>query len=419
MLEALVDEKPIRGVLCGSFSILLSAVIALAPVQAAGAAANSALGDSDIGEFYRIDDVAKKEPGVLLRQEPLEEHQSLNRAGKNVRLLYTSTEGLFGEPTVAVSGALFLPEGTAPKGGWPLLGWAHGTVGIADVCAPSWNGRQSRDVTYLNYWLANGYAIVASDYQGLGTQGTHPYLAARPVAYSNLDIIRAVQKAGFPISDSVVMIGQSQGAQAALSTVGNAPDYAPELDIRGAVATGAPYFSAEGIAAILATRPTNVVDPMLGYNFLALSMLSLIDQEFTLEDYVSDDVLPVAMAVDDTCYAEMKQLVKKKQVTYNKAFKQSPTEPLQKAFKRMEYPSLSVTAPVFMGIGGKDINTPPRMQQALVRDFCAAGSKIEAHYYHTGTHGSIVNGSTEDSSLFVAAAFSGEDIKGNCHNLPF
>ena len=65
MLEALVDEKPIRGVLCGSFSILLSAVIALAPVQAAGAAANSALGDSDIGEFYRIDDVAKKEPGVL------------------------------------------------------------------------------------------------------------------------------------------------------------------------------------------------------------------------------------------------------------------------------------------------------------------------------------------------------------------
>jgi hypothetical protein len=76
MLEALVDEKPIRGVLCGSFSILLSAVIALAPVQAAGAAANSALGDSDIGEFYRIDDVAKKEPGVLLRQEPLEEHQS-------------------------------------------------------------------------------------------------------------------------------------------------------------------------------------------------------------------------------------------------------------------------------------------------------------------------------------------------------
>ena len=419
MLVALVDEKPLRRVLCGCFSILLAFVVVQTPARAADAADNSALGDSDIGEFYRIDDVSKQEPGILLRQEPLEEHQSLSRASENIRLLYTSTEGLFAEKTVAVSGALFLPIGTAPEGGWPLLGWAHGTVGIADVCAPSWNGRQSRDLTYLNYWLANGYAIVASDYQGLGTEGTHPYLATRPVAYSNLDIIRAVQKAGFPVSGSVVMIGQSQGAQAALSTVGNAPDYAPELDIRGVVATGAPYFNAEGIAAILATRPMDVVDPMLGYNFLALSMLGLIDQEFLLEDYVSTEVMPVAMAVDNTCYAEMKQLVKKEQVTYNKAFKQSPAGPLQKAFKRMEYPTMKLTAPAFMGIGGKDINTPPRMQQALVRDFCAAGSKIEVHYYLTGTHGSIVNGSTEDSSLFVAAAFSGDDIMGNCQKLPF
>lgn len=419
MLVAMVGQRPIRRLLCGCFSILLSAVIAQASAQAAGGADSSALGDSDIGEFYRIDDVSKKEPGILLRQEPLEEHQSLNRASENIRLLYTSTEGLFAEKTVAVSGALFLPKGTAPEGGWPLLGWAHGTVGIADVCAPSWNGRQSRDLTYLNYWLANGYAIVASDYQGLGTPGTHPYLATRPVAYSNLDIIRAIQKAGFSVSDSVVIIGQSQGAQAALSTVGNAADYAPELDIRGVVATGAPYFNAEGIAAIQATRPKDVVDPMLGYNFLALSMLSLIDQEFVLEDYVSTDVLPVAMAVNDTCYAEMKKLVKKEQVTYNKAFKQSPAEPLQKAFKRMEYPTPKLTAPAFMGIGGKDVNTPPRMQQALVRDFCAAGSKVEVHYYRTGTHGSIVNGSTEDSSLFVAAAFVGGNITGNCQQLPF
>lgn len=65
---------------------------------------------------------------------------------------------------------------------------------------------------HLKQWLQNGYAIVASDYQGLGTEGTHPYLATRPAAYSNLDVIRAAQSAGFPLSKDVVILGQSQGA---------------------------------------------------------------------------------------------------------------------------------------------------------------------------------------------------------------
>jgi len=378
-----------------------------------------ALGDSYIGEFYLVDDVSAKAPGILLRQESLDEHQSLNRAAESHRLLYTSTEGLFAQRSVAVSGALFLPKGTAPEGGWPLLAWAHGTVGIADICSPSWNGRQQRDETYLNHWLANGYAIVASDYQGLGTQGTHPYLATRPAAYSNLDIIRAVQKSSFPVSKEVVIIGQSQGAAAALATVGHAPTYAPALDIRGVVATGAPYFSAEGIAAIQDTRPKNVVDPRLGYNFLALSMLGMIDPEFVLQDYVSTNVLPVAMAVNDTCYIDMKRLVKREQVTYNKAFKKSPVEVLTKAFRRMEYPTLKLSAPAFFGIGGKDINTPPRMQQALVKGVCATGSTVRTHFYPTATHGSIVNGSTEESSQFIASVFAGDSISGNCNDLPF
>src|ERR1700677_1252030 len=59
---------------------------------------------------------------------------------------------------IAVSGALYLPRGAPPEGGWPLLAWAHGTVGIADVCAPSWAGRSERDITYLNHSLDQGYA---------------------------------------------------------------------------------------------------------------------------------------------------------------------------------------------------------------------------------------------------------------------
>ena len=85
--------------------------------------------------------------------------------------------------------------------------------------------------------------MVATDYQGLGTPGPHPYLATRPEAYSVLDSIRAVRQAFAGLADKIVIVGQSQGGGAAFATAGIAPEYAPELGIRGTVATGVPYLA--------------------------------------------------------------------------------------------------------------------------------------------------------------------------------
>ena len=113
------------------------------------------------------------------------------------RILYTSLDGIDGKTPIVVSGALFIPKGKAPAGGWPVASWGHGTVGVADICAPSWAGRSYRDVQYLNRWLAEGYAIVATDYQGLGVPGGHPLLNNRMAAYGILDAAKAVV-AGVP-----------------------------------------------------------------------------------------------------------------------------------------------------------------------------------------------------------------------------
>ena len=85
----------------------------------------------------------------------------LTNAAKGLRVLYTSTDGIDGKTGIAVSGAIYVPNGTPPAGGWPVIAWAHGTTGTADVCAPSWMPRAKRDTDYLNAWLAQGYAVVA------------------------------------------------------------------------------------------------------------------------------------------------------------------------------------------------------------------------------------------------------------------
>jgi len=379
--------------------------------------ANMTLGDSYLSDFYHFGgDIAH--PGKLLRQEPLDNHQSNPGAEKNIRLLYSSTDGLDGKDRVAVSGVLFLPEGTAPEGGWPLMAWTHGTVGIADICAPSWNGRQEQDRTHLKFWLENGYAVVASDYQGLGTSGTHPYLATRPEAYSNLDIIRAVQSADFPVSKKVVLFGQSQGAGAAVATAAFAADYAPDVKIAGVVATGVPYFSPKALVALQESRPPNRVDPMLGYNMLALSLVQRINPEFKLADYVSEDILPIAQSVQNTCHKDVKARVIKEQLTYNRVFKKPPTEHLLAAFSKMGYPTLNLPVPTFIGTGGKDRDTPLRMQAALVKGACKAGSNIISKLYPDLDHRGVVPGSTGDTLPFVQSVFAGKSLKGNCSNLP-
>lgn len=416
-----MNRLPKLMMVCGALTLgaIVAAQTSSALEPAPSADDRSTLGDGGVSAFYTFTEEAPSAPGTLLRQEPLEAHQSVPGAADAIRLLYTSTNGLDGEAPTIVSGSLFLPDGTAPDGGWPLLLWSHGTVGIADKCAPTWTGYVPFHQEHLTHWLEQGYAIVTSDYQGLGTKGTHPYLATRPAAFSNLDVIRAVQAADFPVTDEVVIAGQSQGAGAVFATAGHAPDYAPEIDLRGVVATGIPYFTPDALIAVQEARPNDVVDPQLGYNFLALTLVQQLDPDFNMTDYVSETALPTARGVTHICNRDMRAKIKEAGLTYNMTFKQSPSEKLKLAFQQMQYPTLVLPVPVFVGSGAEDRDTPLRMQAGLVKRACAAGASVQAHVYEDHDHLSALNHSTADSTAFVAAAFAGSDISGNCSSLPY
>src|SRR5438270_1495177 len=150
-------------------------------------------------------------------------------------VLYRSV-GLNGKVD-AVSGVVSVPKGRAPKGGWPVISYAHGTTGIADGCAPS---RAPSTAAYvkplLDRWLKAGYAVATTDYDGLGTPGIHPYLIGPPEGHDVLDIVRAARGLGVSVGPRVILSGHSQGGQAALYAAALASKWTPELTIRGTVA---------------------------------------------------------------------------------------------------------------------------------------------------------------------------------------
>src|SRR3954468_25091724 len=179
--------------------------------------------------------------GQLLSSSKITGEPALTAAGKNRLVKYRSV-GVDGKP-IAVSGVVSVPKGKAPKKGWPVISYDHGTTGIADVCAPSRDSTDNPAHLYnsyvyplLNRWLKAGYAVARTDYQGLGTPGIHQYLVGTSEGRSTLDIVRAAHKLNPKISKRFAISGHSQGGHAALWGAYLAPKWTPDLKLRGTVA---------------------------------------------------------------------------------------------------------------------------------------------------------------------------------------
>jgi len=342
---------------------------------------------------------------TIITKTALPESFGLLEASAQYRIEYPSTDGVKGTGSRIDTAAVFLPRGPTPPGGWPVVVWAHGTVGVAHDCAPSLNPRTPRDSQYLNTWLSLGYAIVAPDYAGLGSEGLHHYLNARAEAWSSLDSIKAAQKI-FPLKNQIILVGQSQGAHAAFASAGYQAEYAPELNINGTVLTGTPYFNENSSAAKILSpvkHDNNAItgDPKIPYIFYIFLSEAAKNPQLKAADYFQDKALPLLARADELCITPLTEEVMKQKLTVENSLKPSIQHLLTSAKGALQYPTLKIDHPVFIGIGEADINVPTAMQKQFAADVKAAGTPAEVHLYPGLDHSGAVNPSLRDSVPFV------------------
>ncbi|ATU72778.1 putative inactive lipase [Gluconacetobacter sp. SXCC-1] len=384
--------------------------------------AGSPYGDGGVSAFYETDGVTLPAPGTMIRTEELNTPHLPDGTARAIRTLYSATDGMAEGTPVAVSGQILLPPGKVPRHGWPIIAWEHGTTGVADVCAPSWRGYSSRDRAYLAHWLAAGFAIVATDYQGLGTKGPHPYLLYRPEGYSVLAGLQAALKQ-FPtlLRNRIMLVGQSQGSGAALGAAWLAPAHAPELDILGVVATGVvadfhvPANAAHNPIPAVYTDPTQMDSAfaMLRVEGTDQSLNPTRDASTVLTSTGRDYARQARMS----CLHSLFDYAAKKHISSPALFNAKLADYEKDHDAAFQIPDGHISMPVFVGTGLADGEAGTAGQYNAVAAMCDAGTTVSWHEYAGLTHNGAVNVSVRDSLPFVKRLMKGKHIASTCATL--
>lgn len=383
-----------------------------AQVDAAPQAFDPNFGDGGTSDFYRWSGDIKR-PGTMLREEQLGDGFFADNASLAHRILFSSTDGVSGSRLVASSGMLYFPKGTMPKGGWPLVVWAHGTTGIADVCAPSWRKPTPRDGAFVDAWLRQGFAVVAPDYQGLGTTGVHPYLQKKPEGFSTLDAARAALGA-YPgkVSNRVIITGQSQGSGAALSATYYAHGYAPDLNLLGTIATGLVWR---------ATAAPNTAIDLNGSDsarYLIMRMMSggLKPWSPSPAQLLTAKGAKLAEAARTGCSRDLIPVMQANAVTGENAVTVSRKK-MAAMLLPLVVPPGHPRIPIFVGTGLADSVIRPDLQFAAVRLMCRQGYRLTWRAYDGVGHSATSVYAQRDSIPFAKALLAGRAPASNCATL--
>lgn len=370
---------------------------ALAAVLAIGAVTGSAQASAAPGGFYSTPTELPAAAGQLIRSEPASMLLRVPTAtgglpADSTRIMYRTADAN-GEP-IAVTGTYFDPQ--APwtgAGERPLVSVAIGTHGQGDQCAPSKlfgqvvnvDSHLAPMVEYesiaVNNLLLRGVAVVVTDYEGLGTEGVHTYVNRESEAHAVLDAVRAAQALpGTSIAPDgpVGFWGYSQGGGAAAAAAELAPQYAPELDVKGTYA-GAPPAD---LFATLEEIDGSSLTGAIGYAINSL-VEAYPELRPSLDVEINDRGRDMLARVADQCVAETAAAFGFQQTS---SFTRSG-EPLsvvldrlpvaRELLDRQRIGRLTPSAPALVQSGIQDDIVPFGQAAQLATDWCAAGATVQ------------------------------------------
>lgn len=391
---------------------LAAAILALAALSGPASAAKrpeAKKGDEDAVvkgpkglKFYKPPKPIPREHGDLIWARGADGVTPLADARYTKLVLYSSRSPQ--GDRIAVSGSVSVPNGKAPKGGWPVVTFAHGTTGVADACAPTrdrvgglLNGGTAYMDPLLNEWLRAGYAVVRTDYQGLGTPGPHPFLVGVAEGRGVLDIIRAARELDDHIGRRFLISGHSQGGQAALFAAGLAKTWVKGLKLRGTVAFAPASHLLEQVNLLPAlTSPS----PLTAFAVLIFHGASTQSKAIVAQALLSDRVLAFYPSLETECIGQLASPGSLGGIPPSEIPRQgSDPSPVFPELAKMN-PLVTSRAPIMIAQGDADTTVFSIFTDQLNDELVGAGDQVSYRKYPGIGHVEVVYAAQADTIAF-------------------
>lgn len=328
------------------------------------------------------------------------------------QILYLSTNA-DGSRT-AVSGTVLVPTAAyTGSGSRPLVAYAAGTQGWGFSCAPSQEmaAGDFDEQFEVNNLLNEGWAVVVTDYPGLGTPGPEEYNVGIPEGYAVLDSLRAALRlspAGLSSNAPVGIMGYSQGGGAGGWAAQLHASYAPDLNLKGVAIGGTP------------ANLQAVADNINGTTWFAF--LAGTAEGFN-EAYPSLDLQADLTSAGQTAMAQLETMCQAQAlVTYADKSIQDYTvggiNPMdttawQTVLDENNLGGIKPDVPILETHGYLDEVIPYSVEQTLHSQWCALGVSDELIGY-AGDHILTAVEDQTDTDNWLAGRFAGDTAPSNC-----
>jgi pimeloyl-ACP methyl ester carboxylesterase len=347
--------------------------------------------------------------------------------GEAWRAVYTSVSGMDGGVR-EVTGAFFVPSGTPPQNGWPVVSLAHGTTGIGHNCGPSRQPDLEGYASMVQSLLEDKYAVALSDYEGLGETGAHPYLEPQTAAFNTIDAVRAMREISPTVSTRWIAFGYSQGGQAVWAANELNSYYGNDLQLQGSVSL-APAVNLTGTADLVwsgsltiaqrARFPMGIVgfgryNPNLDENVFLHGRADAFEEQLsscersasrksTRSRYTALAPVPWQGIVDRLRDA-------------NDVKPDSPQDiaELRDALRRIALPQRPLDKPMLVITGEQDAIVLADWVQSAVSRSCALGGRIEYLQIPNAGHLDLPPRVAKTTARWIADRFADEAAPSNC-----
>jgi hypothetical protein len=349
-----------------------------------------------ITKFYDTPDpLPAGKPGELIGRQEFEEYE-LPAGVLAVQMLYHSRSAA-GED-VAASGVVLYPDAKAPPGGWPIIAWAHGLNGTARQCAPSL-ARNLQHGPFLAMYVNLGYAVVATDYAGLGTTFRNAFSDLQSNAADVIYSIPAARAAVPDLGFRWIAIGSGEGGMAVIGAEELEHEIQDQKYLGGIVISGLNDLQDRFEHADAGT-------------LLSLTYgIKTIFPNFDVKDVLTDKAQALYSRIGKACEPDIGEKLTASEILKsnweNNTF-------VRQYFTRNRAGQKPAKGALLVIANEADSAAPIEKTVQVISQLCKQGDRIQFERYSGADPGSIIGDSVRDQIGWIEGRFAGRPAPSNC-----